>query len=306
MANVLPFQKQVFAVSALVEGNSIRSVSRMTGVHRDTIMRLGVRVGEGCVQLHDQLFQNLHVGVLELDELWGFVGKKQRRLKEDDQPGLGDRYCFIALDALKKTIVSYAIGVRDVFTTQTFIRDVRARVVNRPQITTDGFAPYVEAIESAFGYDVDYAMLIKEYQGGQGYKAQHRYSPSRIKSAERKVVMGSPQLGHISTSYVERQNLTCRMHCRRLTRLTNGFSKKPENHDAALALHIAWYNLCRVHETLKVTPAMEIGVTDHVWSVGELIEAALSSGVEPSGAGEVAPVATEGRATQVPWLRVVK
>jgi IS1 family transposase len=250
-------------------------------------MRLGVRVGQGCATLHDRMMRRLNVSLLEVDEVWSFVGKKQKRVTEEDDPSLGDEYAYLGIDATKKAIVSFAVGKRTAGTTQGFVSDLRMRIVNRPQVTSDGFEPYVEAVEKAFGSDVDFAQLIKEYESDlSARKAQHRYSPGRITASERRIVTGKPDPERICTSYVERQNLTLRMQQRRFTRLTNAFSKKPENHRAAVALYAAWYNLCRVHETLRMTPAMAIGVADHVWSVAELVEAALAL---PPTAGPMVP-----------------
>ena len=334
--NVLPKDKQVAVIAALTEGLSIRSTERLTDVHRDTIMRLGVRVGEGCAALHDRLMRNLNVNVIEADEVWSFVGKKQKRVNETDAPELGDMYVFIALDASRKGIISYRLGKRDNATTFGFAFDVRARVLNRPQITTDGFKPYLDAIELAFGSDCDYAQLIKEYASDAVQSdAARRYSPGRVIGSDVNVVMGNPDPARISTSYIERANLTVRMQMRRFTRLTNAFSKNPRNHRAAFALFVAWYNLVRVHETLRMTPAMAMGITDHIWTIGELVDAALASEPEsqptppasrkpePTGGDETpevspasapapattsAPAATApvGRVvSRAPWLRVI-
>ncbi len=272
--NILPFDKQIAAISALTEGCSIRATERLTGIHRDTIMRLGVRVGEGCAVLHDRLMRNLNIPLLECDEIWGYVGKKQRRT----QPGeadKGDQYTYIALDATRKTIVSYMTGKRNPETTRAFIDDLWERVINRPQITTDGYGPYINAIEEAFADGVDYAQLVKSYSAEHSVQAARRYSPASVVRVDRQVMSGNPDRRRISTSYVERQNLTLRTQQRRFVRLTNGFSKKLENHRAAVSLYVSHYNLCRVHETIRMTPAMARGVTDHIWTIGELIEAAL-------------------------------
>jgi IS1 family transposase len=275
--NILPRHRQAEVVSAVVEGCSIRATERLTDVHRDTIMRLGVAVGEGCHALNDRTMRDLNVGCVELDEIWSYVGKKQKRVgPEEDRGGLGDQYVFVALDATRKAILAYAVGKRDGATTNAFCADLRARILNRPQITADGFRPYVEAIELAFGADCHFAQLVKQYEGEPGPDAARRYSPGWVVNVTRTRVSGSPDPARVSTSYVERQNLTVRMQCRRFTRLTNGFSKKLRNHKAAVALYVAHYNLCRVHETLRVTPAMALGVTDHIWSIGELVESALA------------------------------
>jgi IS1 family transposase len=278
--NVLPHEKKIAAIAALTEGCSIRATERLTDIHRDTIMRLGVRVGEGCADLHDRMMRGLHVPILEFDEIWAYVGKKQR--KALGQSEAGDQYTYVALDATNKAIVSYMVGKRNAATTQDFVDDVWRRIANRPQITTDGYEPYIDAIQAAFGYWVDYAQLVKQYKGEPSKDAARRYSPGWIIGVNRKVVSGRPR--YVSTSYVERSNLTMRMQSRRFTRLTNGFSKKLRNHKAAVALYVAHYNLCRVHETLQITPAMALGVTGHIWDIGELIEAALSpQAPEPVG-----------------------
>lgn len=273
MANVLKQDKQEMILNMLVEGNSIRSVERMTGVHRDTIMRLGVSVGAGCESLLDGMMRNLRCERLQLDEIWCFVGKKQRHVtKADDKAVTGDAWTYVAIDADTKLIPAFRVGKRTADVTGAFIDDLRSRLTSRPQISTDGLAQYVTAIEDTFGAGVDFAQIIKVYEAeaiGPG-----RYSPPKVVSTEVTVVTGRPAKSHISTSFVERQNLSMRMQMRRFTRLTNGFSKKWENLCAAVALHFAHYNLCRVHSTLRVTPAMAAGVTDHVWTIGELLEAA--------------------------------
>jgi IS1 family transposase len=272
--NILPLEKQVAAIAALTEGMSIRATERMTGIHRDTIMRLGARVGQGCTLLHDQLMQGLQVGVVEIDELWAYVGKKQAKVEVAEYGEFGDQYTFLALDGVNKAIISHHTGRRNAASTRHFISDLRQRVVNQPQITTDGFPHYVEAIRGIFGPQIDYAMLVKSYRAVRGNEAAVRYSPGNIVSVATQVVSGTRDR-KISTSYVERANLTVRMSQRRFTRLTNGFSKKIENHQAAVSLFVAHYNLCRVHETLRTTPAMALGVSDHIWSIAELVNAVL-------------------------------
>ena len=279
--NILPFDRQVQAIAALTEGCSIRATERLTDIHRDTIMRFGVRVGEGCADLHDRMMRGLQVPILEFDEVWGYVGKKQRRtgLSETDK---GDQYTFTALDATSKAIISYLTGKRTEDNTRAFVNDVWERIINRPQITTDGFGPYIEAVAECFGDGVDFAQLVKHYAAENTVNAARRYSPPHVVRVERLVVSGRPR--HVSTSYVERSNLTLRMQQRRFTRLTNGFSKKLRNHRAAVALYVAHYNLCRVHETIRMTPAMALGVADHIWTIGELIEAATGPDTpEPEG-----------------------
>lgn len=272
--NVLPFDRQVDIIAALTEGCSIRSVERLTGVHRDTIMRLGVRVGFGCNAIHDALMQNLHVPRLEFDEAWDFVGKKQKQLTPEDGTDKGDQWTFIALAGAAKAIIGYRVGKRNAINTRAFVMDVRERVLGAPEISADAFNMYPEAIERAFGVDCTFGTIDKHYAAVQAIEASRRYSPAEVVSITTRAVVGNPR--HISTSYVERQNLTLRMAQRRFTRLTNAFSKKLENHCAAVALYAGHYNFCRVHEALRITPAMQLGVTDHVWSVRELVDAALN------------------------------
>jgi IS1 family transposase len=279
--NILPVEKQVRAIAALTEGCSIRATERLIDSHRDTIMRLGVRVGDGCRRLLDGMLRDLNVNVIELDEQWAFIQKKAKRVRPGDPREYGDCYLFLALDATSKAVLTYVVGKRSTENTRAIACDLRARVVNRPQITSDGWRAYPDAIEYAFGDAVDFATIVKNYAVTAGNEAAVRYSPGKIRSTERTVRHGDPDPAHISTSYVERFNLTTRMASRRFTRLTNGFSKKLANHRAAVALHVAHYNLCRVHEAVRCTPAMALGVTDHVWTVGELIDAALNAPEPP-------------------------
>lgn len=269
--NKLKRDKQIAAISALVEGNSIRSTERMTGVHRDTIMRLMVRVGEACSGLLDREMRDLGCKHLQLDEIWCYVGKKQRRLRETDDPSQkGDFWTFVALDTETKLVPAYRVGKRDGETTRAFVGDLASRLSGRVQLSTDMMEAYVEAVERGFGADVDYGRLVKHYEAepmGPG-----RYSPPKVTSTTRETVMGTPR--HICTSHVERQNLTMRMSMRRFTRLTNAFSKKIENLRAAVSLHFAHYNLVRVHRSLRVTPAMQAGIAPSPLSVGDLVDLA--------------------------------
>lgn len=274
--NTLSRNQQIQVIAALIEGVSIRSVERMTGIHRDTIMRLGARVGRGCAELHDRTMVGIRTGRLELDELWAYVGKKQRHLKRGDSPEKGDQYTFVALASTSRAIVAYRTGKRDTGTTQEFIADLRERVLGAPEISTDGFLPYQPAIRSDFG-NSHHGVINKTYSVvhlDKIHQASHRYSPAAVIAVAREAVQGVP--AEISTSYVERNNLSIRMGCRRFTRLTNAFSKRLDNHLAAIALHVAYYNLCRVHESLRTAPAVQLGITDRVWSLGDLIDAALA------------------------------
>lgn len=269
--NKLKSEKQIAAISALVEGNSIRSTERMIGVHRDTIMRLLVRVGTGCERLLDESMHGLACKRLQVDEIWAYVDKKQRHLTiHDDPTRTGDVWTFVAIDADTKLVPSYRIGQRTLPAAKAFLADLETRLTNRVQLSSDALSAYVEASEAAFGANVDYGRIVKCYEAepiGPG-----RYSPPHVVSAERECISGNPDPVHISTSYVERQNLTMRMSMRRFTRLTNAFSKKLENLKAAVALHFAYYNFVRVHRTLRVTPAMEAGVADRLWSLHDLLE----------------------------------
>jgi IS1 family transposase len=275
MANVLSTDKQTAIIASLCEGSSIRSIERITGVHRDTIMRLGVRVGRGCTRLLDAKMRGLSCTRLEMDEIWGFVGKKQRRVRPSDDPTLGDVWTFCAIDADTKLVPAFKVGKRDQATAHAFVEDIASRMKNRVQISTDGLRAYVDAIEQAFGADVDYAQIIKTY-GHEEVSNNRRYSAPEFVSSEKKVVTGMPDYDLVSTSYVERLNATTRLHMRRLTRLTLAFSKKLENFEAAVGLHFAYYNLVKRHNTLRCTPAMAAGVEPSFWSVGQLVEAATA------------------------------
>ena len=292
--NVLSREKQIEIVAALTEGMSIRAVERMTGIHRDTIMRLGARVGAGCAALHDRTMHSVRAGRLELDEAWSFVGKKQKNVTRREIPVKGDQYIFVGMASSAKAIISYRIGKRDTANTTEFLYDLRERVLGAPEISTDGFLPYRNAIRDAFGKRAAHGVVVKTYSvTNLGKQAAVRYSPAQVVAVAREVVSGVPE--HISTSYVERQNLSLRMSSRRFTRLTNGFSKKLSHHCAAVALYVAHFNLCRVHEAHRQTPAMAIGIADHVWSIGELIDTALA---------QVSP--DLGRRHKKPLLRVIE
>lgn len=270
--NVLPFDKKVRVVSALTEGCSLRATERMYNVAHKTVLAVGLAVGEACQRLHDVLMTGLHVNILELDELWAFIHTKQRRVQADDPAEWGDSYTFIGIDATNKAIVSYAVGRRDAATAHDFAQDLRKRISNKPQISSDGFIAYTDAIRMAFGHRCDFGQVVKSY----GLRDGDPKDRERCTKIDKIPVIGNPNPEKISTSYVERQNLTIRMSLKRFARSSNAFSKKLCNHKAAVALHVAFYNLCRVHSTLRCTPAMALGVTDHVWSLPELIETADS------------------------------
>jgi IS1 family transposase len=275
MSNNLPREKQIAVVNALVEGCSIRSTERMTGVNAKTIDRLLVRLGNACADLLHEKMVDLDCQRLEIDELWAFVGKKQRHVTaDDDKSRVGDTWTFVAIDSDTKLVPAFLVGKRDAASTHAFIADVSRRLSNRVQISTDGLRSYIDAIGHEFGSTgVDYAQLHKTYEAeptGPG-----RYSPPTVIETEKTPIFGAPVEELISTSYIERQNLTVRMGVRRYTRLTNAFSKKIENHVAATALHFAHYNFVRCHRTLRVSPAMAAGIEETLWSVGELLEATL-------------------------------
>ncbi len=272
MANILPTDKKIAVIGALAEGSSIRSIERITGVHRDTIMRLGVKVGQGCTALMDAKMRDLSCNRLEMDEIWGFVGKKDRSIQPGDDPKLGNVWTFCAVDAETKLVPAFKVGNRDTATATAFMQDVAGRMRNRVQISTDGLRAYVEAVEKAFGADVDYAQIVKTY-GHEEVSDNRRYSAPEFVSSEKKVFVGNPDQQLISTSYVERLNATTRLHMRRLTRLTLAFSKKRENFEAAVGLHFAYYNFVKRHSTIRCTPAMAAGVERGFWSVGDLVEA---------------------------------
>ena len=256
-------------IAALVEGNSLRSTSRMCGVAFNTVLKLVPEIGIACADYHDAYVRNVRAKRIQCDEIWQFVGCKAKNAAPEKKAArCGDVWTWTAIDADTKLCISYMVGGRDGGWAYDFMQDVASRVIGRPQITTDGHKPYLEAVESALGADVDFATLQKIY--GASEEPAKRYSPAKCIGVECKVIIGDPNPQHLSTSYVERQNLTMRMSMRRFTRLTNGFSKKFENHAYSVALHFMHYNFCRVHKTLRVTPAMEAGLSDHVWSLEKL------------------------------------
>jgi hypothetical protein len=275
MANVLSTDKQIAVVSSLCEGSSILSIERVTGVHRDTIMRLGVRVGKGCTALMDRRMRDLSCTRLEMDEIWGYIGKKEKHVRPGDDPQLGNVWTFCAIDADTKLVPAFHVArERNVEAATVFVADVASRMNGRVQISTDGLQAYVAAIGHAFGvHNVDYGQIIKTYGTEESVEAQRRYSAPKITESEKKGVFGYPDWDLISTSYVERLNATTRLHMKRLARLTHAFSKKRENFEAAVGLHFAYYNFVRRHKTLRCTPAMAAGVEPSFWSVGELLEA---------------------------------
>lgn len=273
--NNLSRDQQIQIIACLTEGQSIRATERITGIHRDTIMRLGERVGRGCAELHDRMMVGVRTGRLELDEIWGYVGKKQKRVERHEISHKGDQYTFIGMSASAKAIIAYRTGKRDMENTDLFVQDLRQRVIGAPEISTDGFHPYKVAIRDAFNGKASHGVIVKTYSvTNLAVKdAARRYSPAEVVSVSREVESGMPL--YISTSYVERQNLTLRMTQKRFARLTNGFSKKLTHHAAAVSLYVSHYNLCRVHEALRTTPAVALGIADRVWTIGDLIDAVL-------------------------------
>ena len=269
--NRLATEKRTGVVAALVEGTSINATCRMTGVAKHTVLKLLKDLGCTTASYHDSHVRNLRVRRLQCDEIWAFVGAKMKNTSaEKIEQGWGDVWTWTAIDADTKLIVSYTLGQRGADTAQVFMQDVASRITTRFQLTTDGHRVYADAVEDAFGADIDYAMLVKIY-GASNDSPESRYSPATCIGCRTGVLAGNPDPKHISTSFVERQNLSMRMGMRRFTRLTNGFSKKLENHGHAVALYFMHYNFCKIHQTLRVTPAMEAGITDHVWSVEELV-----------------------------------
>lgn len=272
--NKLDTKKRAQIIGCLVEGNSIRATVRMTGAAKNTVVKLLAEVGKACADYQDKVFHDLPCTKIQCDEIWSFCYSKEKNVPADHKGefGYGDVYTWTAIDADTKLIPSYFVGRRDAQCAHAFMTDLASRLKSRVQLTTDGHKPYLQAVEDAFGGDIDYAMLVKTYGNPQSTTDQRRYSPAECTGTEKLTVCGKPDKKEISTSYVERQNLTMRMSMRRFTRLTNGFSKKIENLEAAVALHFMHYNFCRIHKTLRVTPAMEAGITDHVWTLEEIIK----------------------------------
>ena len=272
--NKITTEERVRVVACLVEGNSLRATTRMTGVHRTTVMKLLADLGEACSKFQDATFRNLNCKRVQCDEIWSFVGCKEKNVPADERKqGRGDVWTWTAIDAETKLVPCWYVGNRDAGAAYHFMHDLAGRLANRVQLTTDAHKPYLSAVEDAFGTDIDYAQLVKIYGSPETsqYNAQVRYSPAVCMGARKAKIIGKPKYEHVSTSICERNNLTMRMGMRRMTRLTNAFSKKVENLEHAVALHFMHYNFCRVHQSLRVTPAMEAGVSDHVWSLEEVI-----------------------------------
>lgn len=269
--NQMSTPRRAQVVAALVEGNSIRATVRMTGAAKNTVTKLLVDLGGACAAHQDRVMRDLPCERLQCDEIWAFCHSKQKNVAPEHHGilGYGDVWTWTAIDADTKLIPSWLVGLRNAEYANAFMNDVASRLRGRVQLTTDGHRPYLEAVEGAFGADIDYAQLIKIY--GTDPQDETRYSPGKCTGTDQRVIMGAPAQAHISTSYVERQNLTMRMGMRRFTRLTNAFSKKIDNLEHAVALHFMWYNFGRRHQTLKTTPAVAAGVADHIWTVEEIV-----------------------------------
>ena len=270
--NRLPLQKRAQILGMLVEGNSLRATSRMADCSINTVTKLLEEVGFACNVYQAEKVRNLTTRQVQVDEIWAFCYSKEKNVAPEHKGilGHGDVWTYTALDADTKLMVSYMVGKRDADYALAFMTDLAARFANRVQLTTDGHQPYLRAVPDAFGSDIDYAMLVKHYGAPNGRSDERRYSPAHLLGTEQKALIGTPDMSKVSTSYVERQNLTMRMSMRRFTRLTRGFSKKVENLEHAVSLHSMHYNFARIHKTLRVTPAMEAGISDHVWTLEEI------------------------------------
>ena len=270
--NRLSTSKRSQVVAALVEGNSIRSTERMTGIAKHTILKLLADLGPACAAYQDRVLRNLNCRQIQVDEIWQFCYAKEKNVPQDRKGifGFGDVWTWVALDAETKLVPCWLIGDRSADSASLLMRDLASRLRYRVQLTTDGHKAYLTAVEQAFGSDVDFSQLVKLY--GSSPEPDTKYSPGECIGCKRERIMGNPDPRHVSTSFVERQNLTMRMSMRRFTRLTNGFSKKLENHAYAVAIHYMHYNWVRIHKTLRVTPAMEAGLTDHVWEIEEMLD----------------------------------
>lgn len=275
--NKLPLGKRVQIIHLLCEGNSMRAVTRLAGASKNTVASLLQSVGAACRQYQDEVLRDLPCKRIQCDEIWSFCYSKEKNVPEEKrgQFGYGDVWTWTGMDADSKLMVSWYLGKRTAVDAQIFMQDLALRLSNRVQLTTDGHKAYLEAVEDVFGSEIDYAMLIKLYGGSN--EPEKRYSPAVCKGAEKRTITGKPKTEHVSTSYVERQNLTMRMGMRRFTRLTNAFSKKLENLEHAVSLHFMYYNFARIHQTLRITPAMQAGVSNHVWEVEEIVKLADSN-----------------------------
>ncbi|HUW49838.1 MAG TPA: IS1 family transposase [Sulfuricella sp.] len=272
--NKLSNEKRAQILAVLCEGMGINAACRITGASKNTVLKLLADAGEACAKYHDETMRNLTCKRVECDEIWSFVGMKQKNVPEELEGtfGIGDVYTWTAIDADTKLIPCWHVGTRDADSAFEFINDLASRLANRVQLTTDGHKAYIDAVEGAFGNNIDYAMLVKHYSNpSEAKQAQRRYSPSKFISADKRRIAGDPDVENVSTSYVERQNLTMRMHMRRFTRLTNAFSKKMENHMHAISLYFMFYNFCKIHKSLRVTPAMAAGISQTLWEISDIV-----------------------------------
>ena len=271
--NQLPLEKRTQIVQLLVEGNSIRAITRITGCSKNTVTKLLVDIGKACEKFHDEKVQGVTAKRVQCDEIWSFVYAKKKNVPEGMHDKAGDFWTWVGIDSDTKLAISFFVGNRDFESANIFIQDLAGRINNRVQLTTDGLKAYLEAVEDAFGGNIDFAQLHKIY-ATVSREDSRKYSPAECTGAIKKQVSGNPDPKHVSTSHVERQNLTMRMHMRRFTRLTNGFSKKVENHCYAVALHFVYYNFCKIHTTLRVTPAMEAGLTNDIMEISDIVKLA--------------------------------
>lgn len=269
--NKLSTERRARILACLCEGNSVRATSRLVGCDKETVLKLLAEIGPACKAYQDQVLRNLTCKRLEVDEVWSFCYAKEKNVPQDrkGQFGFGDIWTFTAICADTKLIPCWYVGRRDYESATSFMQDLASRLANRVQLTTDGHKMYLQAVEDAFGGEIDFAQLHKIY--GTSNEPETRYSPAQCVGATKRLVNGHPKQAHVSTSYIERSNLTIRMANRRFTRLTNGFSKKVEHHAASISLFSMYYNFCRVHQTLRVTPAMEAGIADHIWEISEIV-----------------------------------
>lgn len=283
--NRLANEERAKILHLLCEGMSIRAITRLTGASKNTVAKLLIDAGKACAAYHDAHVRDVKAARVQVDEIWSFTYAKQKNVPtaKDAPEGAGDTWTWTALDADSKMIVSYLVGGRDAEYAMWFMDDLAARLANRVQLTSDGHRAYLEAVEGAFGCDVDYAQLVKMY--GPTLTAPGRYSPAECTGSKKIRREGNPDIAHVSTSFVERQNLTMRMHMRRFTRLTNAFSKKVENHAHAVALHMMYYNFVRIHKTLRVTPAMAAGVTDRLWEIADIAKMVEDAETKPAKRG---------------------
>ena len=283
--NKLTLEERARILHLLCEGVSIRAITRLTGASKNTVAKLLIDAGKACAAHHDATVRNVKAARIQVDEIWSFTYAKQKNVAtaKAAPEEAGDTWTWTAIDADSKMILSYLVGGRDSEYAMAFMDDLAARLANRVQLTSDGHKAYLEAVEGAFGCDVDYAQLVKMY--GPTIAAPGRYSPAECTGAKKVRREGNPDIAHVSTSYVERQNLTMRMHMRRFTRLTNAFSKKVENHAHAVALHMMYYNFVRIHKTLRVTPAMAAGVADRLWEIEDIAMLVEQAEAKPAKRG---------------------